>query len=191
MARRSAAGSGSIRKKVVKRNGKEYVYWEARYTEGTDPGTGKQIQRSVTGKTQKEVSQKLKAATASIDSGTYTSPNKMNLGQWLDIWASEYLGGVKPFTVASYRGLIKNHIKPNLGAIRLDRLDAHTIQGFYNSLSRPQGEIARDFPQNDQKRTRCAAHCPEAGRPERLSPLQSHRRLQTAQDPAPGTQTVG
>lgn len=85
MARRSAAGSGSIRKKVVKRNGKEYVYWEARYTEGTDPGTGRQIQRSVTGKTQKEVSQKLKAATASIDSGTYTSPNKMNLGQWLDI----------------------------------------------------------------------------------------------------------
>ena len=140
MARRSAAGSGSIRKKVVKRNGKEYVYWEARYTEGTDPGTGRQIQRSVTGKTQKEVSQKLKAATASIDSGTYTSPNKMNLGQWLDIWASEYLGGVKPFTVASYRGLIKNHIKPNLGAIRLDRLDAHTIQGFYNSLSRPQGD---------------------------------------------------
>ena len=140
MARRSPAGSGSIRKKVVKRNGKEYVYWEARYTEGTDPGTGRQIQRSVTGKTQKEVSQKLKAATASIDSGTYTSPNKMNLGQWLDIWASEYLGGVKPFTVTSYRGLIKNHIKPNLGAIRLDRLDAHTIQGFYNSLSRPQGE---------------------------------------------------
>ena len=49
---RSAAGTGSIRKKTVTRDGREYTYWEARYTEGYDPGTGKQIQRSVTGKTQ-------------------------------------------------------------------------------------------------------------------------------------------
>ena len=60
MARKAAAGTGNIRKKTVKRNGKEYVYWEARYTAGYDPGTGKQIQRSITGKTQKEVAQKLR-----------------------------------------------------------------------------------------------------------------------------------
>ena len=41
------------------KNGKTYTYWQARYTEGFDPGTGKQIQRSITGKTQKEVAQKL------------------------------------------------------------------------------------------------------------------------------------
>ena len=48
---------GSIRKitKVVK--GKEYTYYEARYTEGFDPGTGKQIQRSITGKSQTVVAQ--------------------------------------------------------------------------------------------------------------------------------------
>ena len=68
---RQAAGTGTIRKKTVTRNGKEYTYWEARYTEGFDPGTGKQVQRSITGKTQKEVAQKLKAATAAIDAGTY------------------------------------------------------------------------------------------------------------------------
>ena len=38
---RAAAGDGSIRKKIVKKNGKEYVYWEARYTNGFDPETGK------------------------------------------------------------------------------------------------------------------------------------------------------
>lgn len=57
---RAASGTGTIRKKTVTRNGKEYPYWEARYTVGFDPGTGKQIQRSITGKTQKEVAQKLK-----------------------------------------------------------------------------------------------------------------------------------
>lgn len=134
MARKNASGGGSIRKKTVTRNGTTYTYWEARYTAGTDPGTGKQIQKSITGKTQKEVSEKLRAVTASIDQGTYSAPNKMTLGQWLEIWCADYLGGVKPFTVASYSGHIKNHIKPALGAIRLEALNAHTIQSFYNSL---------------------------------------------------------
>ena len=86
MAKKSAAGSGPIRKKTVTRAGKEYSYWKAQYTACYDPGTGKQIQRSITGKTQKEVSQKLKAATAAIDAGTYTAPSKMTVGEWLDIW---------------------------------------------------------------------------------------------------------
>ena len=134
MARKAAAGSGTIRKKTITRNGRKYEYWEARYTAGYDPGTGKQIQRSITGKTQKEVSQKLKAATAAIDAKTYTAPSKMTVGQWLEIWTAEYLGGVKPLTVSSYKTAVKIHITPGLGAIKLEALDAHTVQGFYNSL---------------------------------------------------------
>ena len=72
--RKSAAGIGTIRKKTVTRNGKEYTFWEARYTVGFDPGTGKQVQRSISGKTQKEVRQKLQTATSSIAAGTYTAP---------------------------------------------------------------------------------------------------------------------
>lgn len=137
MPRKSAAGTGTIRKRIVTRSGKQYTYWEARYTEGYDPGTGKQIQRSITGKTQKEVAQKLKAATTSIDQGTYSTPSKMTVAQWLDIWTTEYLGGVKPSTVHSYKTTVKNHLKPNLGAIKLDALAPHTIQSLYNSLSAP------------------------------------------------------
>lgn len=134
MAGKAASGAGTIRKKTVMRNGKEYTYWEARYTIGFDPGTGKQVQRSISGKTQKEVSQKLKAATTAIDAGTYQAPSKMTVGQWLDIWTAEYLGGVKPRTVDSYKSTVKHQIKPAMGAIRLDTLNAHTIQSFYNSL---------------------------------------------------------
>jgi len=124
---RNAQGGGSIRQRPDGR-------WEARYTVGRDPGTGKQIQRSVYGSTQKEVRQKLAQAVAAIDSGTYTDPSKMTVGQWLDIWQRDYLGGVKPFTVLNYSQHIKNHIKPAMGAIKLDALNAHTIQSFYNSL---------------------------------------------------------
>lgn len=136
MARKAAAGSGTIRKKTINRNGKDYTYWEARYTSGYDPGTGKQIQRSITGKTQKEVAKKLKEATTAIDTGTYTAPNKMTVGQWLDIWTAEYLGGVKPRTVDNYKGVVKSRIKPGLGAVKLEALTPHSIQSYYNGLTK-------------------------------------------------------
>ena len=133
--KKNTSGAGSIRKKTVVRNGTEYTYWEARFTTGFDPKTGKQKQRSITGKTQKEVAQKLRHFTAELDSGTYHEPCKMTVGEWLDIWKEEYLVDVKPYTEASYKGVIKNHIKPAIGIIKLDDLDPYTIQSFYNALS--------------------------------------------------------
>lgn len=139
MARKAAGGTGSIRKKQKETGGKIYTWWEARYTAGYDPGTGRQIQRTVTGKTQKEVAKKLKEATAALDAGTYIAPNKMTVSEWLDIWVKEYLGGVKPATVCAYKSTVNNHLKPNLGALRLDALTAHAVQAFYNQLSEQPG----------------------------------------------------
>jgi len=133
-SKKSTSGMGSIRKvtKVVK--GKEYTYYEARYTEGFDPRTGKQIQRSITDKSKKVVAQKLKVAVAAIDAGTYKAPCKMTVAQWLDIWVAEYLNSVKPLTKHNYNKQVQKHLKPALGAARLEALDTHTIQRFYNSL---------------------------------------------------------
>ena len=132
MGRKAASGAGTIRKKTVTRSGKEYTYWEARFTVGRDPGTGKQIQRSITGKTQKEVAQRLKAATLAVDQGTYITPTKMTVGAWLDTWAAEYLGGVKPATVQVYKNNVRLHIKPALGAVGLSELRPHMVQRFIN-----------------------------------------------------------
>ena len=131
---KGASGAGSIRRKTVKRNGKEYTYWEARYTTGYDPGTGKQIQRSVSGKTQREVAEKLRSITTEIDRGVYIAPSKMRLGEWLDIWTDTYLEGIKPRTKDIYCSFVRLHIKPALGAIRLEELTPHAIQSFYNAL---------------------------------------------------------
>ena len=134
MAKKSAKGGGTIRKKTVTRSGKEYTYWEARITTGRDPGTGNQIQRSFTGKTQKEVREKLAQAVVEMDRGTYTAPTKLTVGQWLDIWTQDYLGGVKSTTAAVYRADVRAYIKPTLGAVRLDQLHPHAVQGFVNGL---------------------------------------------------------
>ena len=134
---KGAGGAGSIRKITTTRTGKTYTYWQGRYTEGFDPGTGKQIQRSITGKTQKEVAQKLKQVTLDIDNGVYHAPCKLTLTQWLEIWSKTYLGGVKPRTAHIYKSDIRLHILPALGAVRLEALNAPMIQAFYNAMGEP------------------------------------------------------
>lgn len=132
---RAASGDGSIRKKIVKKNGKEYTYWEARYTCGFDPKTGKQKQHSISGKTQAEVAQKLREITAEIGQGTFKEACKLTVGEWSIIWDKDYLIGVKPRTQEAYRSILCTHIRPELGTIKLEVLNAHTIQHFYNGLS--------------------------------------------------------
>jgi len=132
---RAAQGAGNIRKKTVVKNGLPYTYWEARVTIGRDPGTGKQLRRSFSGKTQKEVREKMQAAAVAINDGDYFEPSKLTVGQWLDTWAAEYLNSVKPRTVESYKANIKQHIKPAIGALRLSELTAVDVQRLYNGLT--------------------------------------------------------
>ena len=98
--------------------------------------TGKQIQKSISGKTQREVTRRLKEITTSIDTGTYLPSCKLTVGEWLNTWISEYTADWKPLTVSNYSKQIKKHLIPRLGAAKLEDLDTHTIQLFYNSLTK-------------------------------------------------------
>lgn len=135
---RNANGSGSIRKKTItKPNGKSYTFYEARVTVGYDPVTGKQKQKSITGKAQTEVRKKMSEMIFEVDRGTYTDSSKQTLSQWLDIWLEMYIKGVvKPYTLDSYTSLCNTHVKPLLGYLRLDQLSAVQIQTVYNDLFR-------------------------------------------------------
>lgn len=132
--RRGAQGAGTMRKKTVIHSGKEYTCWDARITTGRDPGTGKQVQRFFTGKTQKEVREKMQAAAVALNDGDYFELSKMTLATWLDIWTSDYMGDKKYLTVKHYKAQVSTHIKPALGAVKLSQLSPHTIQAFYNEL---------------------------------------------------------
>lgn len=84
---RAAQGAGTIRKKTVTRKGTAYTYWEVRTTTGYDSGTGRQIQRSFSGKTQKDVREKMQAIAIELNNGTYKEPLKMTVGE-----LARYLG---------------------------------------------------------------------------------------------------
>ena len=126
-ATRGVHGNGTIRQRSDGR-------WEARYTVGRDPGTGKQVQRSIYGSTQKEVALKLRQITTEIDEGTYTEPCRLTVGEWLNIWTENYIGNVKDRTQELYRNNVKVHIRPALGCIRLSKLTTDDIQSFYNGM---------------------------------------------------------
>lgn len=139
--KRGAQGGGSIRKKTVVRDGVPYTYWEARITTGFDPGTGRQKQRSFSGKTQKEVREKMQAALAALNNHEYLEPTKLTVEEWLKVWEQEYLVGVKPFTKLNYTQHIRNHIIPALGNRKIQQLSGPDIQRFYNQLLREGGKI--------------------------------------------------
>lgn len=127
-AKKNAQGAGTIRKRPDGR-------WEARFTKGFDPATGKQLQGSVYGKTQKEVREKLATIIQKLDEGTYTEPTKETISEWIDTWLDTYVQySVKAYTLDAYRSTCKNYIKPALGKLRLSELKVPQIQKFYNNL---------------------------------------------------------
>ena len=122
--------------------------------------------------------------------GTYQEPSKMTVGEWLDIWQKDYLGGVKPFTVQTYSKSVRVHIKPALGAIKLEALTVHRVQGFINDLGKIHGEKKGLSPktvkcihgilQDSEKCPRGTPQGAPAGGGCGLSPVQSGGQLCSA-----------
>ena len=125
---KAAQGAGTIRQRS---NGK----WEARVVVGVNPGTGKPIRRSIYADTQKEVRRQMTAILRELDSGTYQAPNKIKVSDWMQEWLTTFCEGkVKPLTMQTYSGLIRNHINPAIGAMELQAVKGTHIQKLYNSM---------------------------------------------------------
>lgn len=144
--RKRANGEGSIRKRS---NGT----WEARVTVGVNPETGKLISKSVYGRTQKEVREKLNALQTGeqqavnppaagpgliTDAASEPEQKEMTVGEWLDTWLKEYLADVKQGTSIHYESVVRLHLKPALGDIPLSQLRTPMVQKFYNKLRAEQ-----------------------------------------------------
>ena len=136
MGKKRANGEGSIRKRKDGR-------WEGFYTASYDPATGKQKIKNVLGKTQAEVKEKLKKAIADSQrldmnrSGTHTVKSWVKM--WYEVYAEPRL---RENTKDYYLNYINNHIIPQLGDIKLDKLTTIQIQKFYNDLQK-NGRVQR------------------------------------------------
>ena len=128
MPKRTANGEGNIRKRKDGR-------WEGRYTVGYDPETGKLLSKNVLGKTQAEVKEKLAVALDTMKKVDVAVSANMTTGDWLDTWLDHFAKPVmRPSTYANYETLIRLHIKPHIGEVKLNKLSTLQLQKLYNTL---------------------------------------------------------
>jgi integrase len=109
--------------------------WEARYTFGkaTD---GSQKQKSVYGKTRKEVSEKLSKILNQINYGSYID-DKSTVSGWLDSWFKDYVLAMnKTSTCKGYDDIIRTHLKPHIGQFKLLDLKPIHIQEMINKIQK-------------------------------------------------------
>ncbi len=119
---RRGNGEGSIRKRKDGR-------WEARYTVQTPDGAK---QKTVYGKTRKEVSEKLTEAMAGRDKGLVFDTGKLTVGEHLERWLDDV---VKPSashrTYSTHAQQARTHVAPTLGRVKLKDLRKAHIDRLY------------------------------------------------------------
>jgi integrase len=120
MARIRGHGEGTISQRADGR-------WEARMSLPNGH------RRSLHGKTQRQVQQKLKQAQRDFDSGLPVISHTQTLGDCSGDW----LKAVKPQSRRGvwlrYRGYIRNHNLPELGLVKLANLTSQQVQAMFSS----------------------------------------------------------
>jgi integrase len=96
-------------------------------------GAGKRVQKSKGGfSTKREAQQYLTSTLAALNSGTYTEPTKLGLGEYLiERWLPMMRASLRESTWDSYRRNIELHILPELGGTPLQKLTPDRLDRFY------------------------------------------------------------
>ena len=122
MARKRGNGEGSITR------GKDGLYM-ARYTVETAIGAKR---KTLYGKTRGEVSEKLTKAMADRDDGLVFDADNLKVGEYLERWlVDSVLDTVRPTTYERYEQIVRIHVRPALGSVKLKNLTPVHVRGLY------------------------------------------------------------
>jgi len=127
MAKRRGHGEGAIYQRESDGN------WCA----SVDLGfvNGKRRRKIIYGQTRKEVAEKLKALHRDQAAGINIAPEQYTVEQFLNRWLNEVICHRRPRTQESYRGTVRRHIIPYIGAYKLQKLQPEHVQAMVNALA--------------------------------------------------------
>lgn len=99
---------------------------------------GKRRHKRIVRKNRNDVIAALRQLKVNLDAGKITTAKATTLTKWLDYWVEEILPhrDIKPGTSYSYKSTIRLHIKPHIGAKRLDKLHPSDFRGLYVLLQK-------------------------------------------------------
>ena len=123
MTKRRGNGEGSIYRR---KDG----LWVGQYKVWTHKG---KKTKYIYGRTRKEVAAKLAKAIVDRDSGIVVDAGTLKTGDYLNSWLDSVRNTVKHRTWQRHEEVVRLHIKPSLGKIKLNRLDALQIQSLYRA----------------------------------------------------------
>jgi integrase len=122
VARKRGNGEGSITRR------KDGLYM-ARYTVETAIGAKR---KTLYGKTRGEVSEKLTKAMADRDDGLVFDADNLKVGEYLERWlVDSVLDTVRPTTYERYEQIVRIHVRPALGSVKLKNLTPVHVRGLY------------------------------------------------------------
>jgi integrase len=112
--------------------------WELKFDLGTEPATGKRVTRYHSFKgTKREAHAELTRLLTGANEGTYVDPSKTSLGEFLDRWERDWAAvNVSPKTRERYGELLRCHVRPHIGVVRLQRLKPLNLSELYAKLLR-------------------------------------------------------
>lgn len=133
--------------KVRRSNGEGTVYrranglWAAQvYVNESD---GRRVRRSISGRSRREVENKMTELRQRSDAGRVIAPADLTLGAYLDEWLAQIVAvRVRPNTLAAYRYNAERYLIPDLGGQRLAALSARGLRLYFEGL-RARGVGAR------------------------------------------------
>jgi integrase len=103
--------------------------WSAQYTVYTSEGRKR---RTLYGKTRQEVAAKLSKALADREGGLTFDAGAMTVGEYLARWLSHSVRDtVSQKTYERYESIVRVHLSPALGRIRLKALTPDHVRGLY------------------------------------------------------------
>ena len=112
----------------ITRHKKSGLYM-ARYTVQTPTGSKR---KTLYGKTRREVDEKLTRAKADRDGGLLFDADNMKLGEYLGRWLTDSVRDtVRPTTFERYEQMVRLHIRPVLGQLKLKNLTSTHVRGLY------------------------------------------------------------
>ena len=120
-----------------KGNGEGTVYqrpdgkWCGQYHVITRDGTKKR--RSVYAKTRAVAAEKLAAAIADRDRGLAFDAGTLTVAEHLDRYLDDARGRLRPKPWGRAEGLVRNHVKPTLGRLRLKDLSPAHLRSLYGA----------------------------------------------------------
>ena len=131
---RRAKGEGSLSKRSRRRkDGSVHVVWRSDVTVGYSDD-GKQVRKTLYGKTQAEVLDKVTELRGQLKAGM-VSMNRTTVGEYLDEWLSYKKLEVKARTHQFYADYIRLYLKPSLARIQLSKLTAFHVQTMMKQVA--------------------------------------------------------